>query len=49
MNPVLISQSQFQQNKTEELSSRAVFQQLSASRKNKKPKTIKPKATNSDL
>ena len=36
MNAVLISQSQFQQNKTEDLSSRAVFQQLSTSHKHLK-------------
>lgn len=36
MNAVLISQFQFQQNKPEELSSRAVFQQLSTSDKHLK-------------
>lgn len=36
MSGVLISQSQFLQNKTEELSSRAVFQQLSTSCKHLK-------------
>lgn len=49
MNPVLTSESQFQQNKTEELSSRAVFQQLCACRKKKNlQQSLKPMAKNSN-